>query len=578
MEFNRCSGCMEPCKGGVCPHCGYDNSKPSGMEYALPPYAILAGKYVVGRVLGQGGFGITYIGWDIALERKVAIKEYFPSGQVSRNPGTRDLTWYTSEQSQQARQDGMQMFLKEARKMSKVDDIPNVVRVRDLFQENGTAYIVMDFVEGETLKARLQRIGPMSWEQAKEIFLPAIQAMEQVHKAGLVHRDLSPDNLMLMPEGKVMILDLGAAKDLSINSGASSMQVAKGGFSPFEQYTQRGTSGPWTDVYSMAATIYYTLTGELPPNAVDRVEEDPLNWTIPTLQAMPKPTLETLKNAMALSVKKRMQSMAELEKGLFETAERPKENLIQKAKDGNLESQRNGNNPPKRNVLFATAAVLFCAMAIGIVAWQSVGNGRQNQTLRNAEKSSERGAVSSCDVLGHVWKSATCTEARICTRCGETVGNALGHNWSTMEKLSYCSRCSEPNGRQKLLDSDEWQSDWTNETVGFTLSNGKYVDCTPFKPVAKIEKCVSLTLCLRINAYSYGNIEGEWGFYVHDLEGKWYLADTFILSGDYIEAHFKFDEPVSFDEWACPCHVLGSGWSFSYSAWLQDITVFECVV
>ena len=569
---------MEDFLGYPCPNCGFDPEQVQKNTFALPLQTILYGKYLVGKVLGQGGFGITYIGWDIALERKVAIKEYFPSGQVSRNPGTRDLTWYTSEQSQQARQDGMQMFLKEARKMSKVDDIPNVVRVRDLFQENGTAYIVMDFVEGETLKARLQRIGPMSWEQAKEIFLPAIQAMEQVHKAGLVHRDLSPDNLMLMPEGKVMILDLGAAKDLSINSGASSMQVAKGGFSPFEQYTQRGTSGPWTDVYSMAATIYYTLTGELPPNAVDRVEEDPLNWTIPTLQAMPKPTLETLKNAMALSVKKRMQSMAELEKGLFETAERPKENLIQKAKDGNLESQRNGNNPPKRNVLFATAAVLFCAMAIGIVAWQSVGNGRQNQTLRNAEKSSERGAVSSCDVLGHVWKSATCTEARICTRCGETVGNALGHNWSTMEKLSYCSRCSEPNGRQKLLDSDEWQSDWTNETVGFTLSNGKYVDCTPLKPVAKIEKCVSLTLCLRINAYSYGNIEGEWGFYVHDLEGKWYLADTFILSGDYIEAHFKFDEPVSFDEWACPCHVLGSGWSFNYSAWLQDITVFECVV
>ena len=321
MELSKCLGCMEPFQGYPCPRCGFDPKNVKGAEYALPLETILAGKYLVGRVLGQGGFGITYIGWDIALERKVAIKEYFPSGQVSRNPGTRDLTWYTSEQSQRAKQDGMQMFLKEARKMSKVDDIPNVVRVRDLFQENGTAYIVMDFVEGETLKARLQRTGPMSWEQAKEIFLPAIRAMEQVHKAGLVHRDLSPDNLMLTPEGRVMILDLGAAKDLNVNNGASSMQVAKGGFSPFEQYTQRGASGPWTDVYAMAATLYFTLTGKLPPVATDRVDEDTISWTEPGLKALPAPALEALQKAMEVSAKKRTQSMAELGKGLTEVPE-----------------------------------------------------------------------------------------------------------------------------------------------------------------------------------------------------------------------------------------------------------------
>ena len=257
------------------------------------------------------------------MERKVAIKEYYPSGQVSRNPGSRGLTWYTSVQSQQAKQNGTQMFLKEARKMSKVDDIPNVVRVRDLFQENETAYIVMDFVEGETLKARLEKTGPLPWEQAKGIFLPAIQAMEQVHQAGLVHRDISPDNLMLTPDGKVKILDLGAAKDLSVNNGASSMQVAKGGFSPFEQYTQRGSSGPWTDVYAMAATVYYTLTGKLPPVATDRVVEDTISWEEPGLKALSAQALEALQKAMVISAKNRMQSMEELEKGLYSTAVKP---------------------------------------------------------------------------------------------------------------------------------------------------------------------------------------------------------------------------------------------------------------
>ena len=323
MKFNRCFGCMEEIQGYPCPNCGFDPRRVTGIEYALPMGTILAGKYLVGRVLGQGGFGITYVGWDIALERKVAIKEYYPSGQVSRNPGSRGLTWYTSVQSQQAKQNGLEMFLKEARKMSKLDDIPNVVCVRELFQENETAYIVMDFVEGETLKARLEKTGPLPWEQAKGIFLPAIQAMEQVHQAGLVHRDISPDNLMLTPDGKVKILDLGAAKDLSVNNGASSMQVAKGGFSPFEQYTQRGSSGPWTDVYAMAATVYYTLTGKLPPVATDRVVEDTISWEEPGLKALSAQALEALQKAMVISAKNRMQSMEELEKGLYSTTVKP---------------------------------------------------------------------------------------------------------------------------------------------------------------------------------------------------------------------------------------------------------------
>ena len=320
MELNKCLGCMEDFQGYPCPKCGFDPQQIRGNEYALPPQTILAGKYLVGRVLGQGGFGITYIGWDIALERKVAIKEYYPNGQANRTPGTRVLTWYTSDNALQARQAGMEMFLKEARKMAKIEDISGIVKIKDLFRENETAYIVMDYVEGETLKARLQKTGPMSWEQASTIFHPAIRAMEEVHKVGLIHRDLSPDNLMLTPEGKVKILDLGAAKDLNINTGASSMQVAKGGFSPFEQYTQRGGSGPWTDVYAMAATIYYTLTGVLPPSAIERLECDTISWDFSSLRCLPPDAVDTLKNAMAVLSNHRIQSMDVLEMKLFSSS------------------------------------------------------------------------------------------------------------------------------------------------------------------------------------------------------------------------------------------------------------------
>ena len=356
MKFDRCFGCMEEIHGYPCPVCGFDPAQAAAPNYVLPYGAILNGRYIVGKMLGQGGFGITYIGWDLAMERKVAIKEYYPSGQVSRNPGSRDLTLYTNEQSRQARQNGMQMFLKEARKMSKVDNLTNVVRVRDIFQENETAYIVMDFVEGETLKARLDKTGPLTWKQAKEIFVPAMQAMEQVHQAGLVHRDISPDNLMLTPDGRVMILDLGAAKDLAINKGASSAMVVKGGFSPPEQYAQQGGSGSWTDVYAMAATMYHSLTGVVPPTAVDRMQGEPVNWALLETGGVPNHVIAALQNAMKLNARERTQTMAELLRQCqSETAVVARKEPPVSARKGNF-----------RIIGFAAALCLVAALAVAL--------------------------------------------------------------------------------------------------------------------------------------------------------------------------------------------------------------------
>ena len=397
MELSKCLGCMEDFRGYPCPGCGYDPKTTKNAEYALTPGTILAGKYLVGKVLGQGGFGITYIGWDIPLERKVAVKEYYPSGQVSRSPGTRNLTWYTTEAAEQARRDGMQMFLKEARKMSRADGIPGVVRVLDLFQENGTAYIVMEFIEGVTLKAKLQQTGPLPWEQVRELFLSVIQTMAQVHKAGLVHRDLSPDNIMLLPNGGVKILDLGAAKDLSINSGASSMQVAKSGFSPLEQYTQRGGSGPWTDVYSMAATIYYTLTGKLPPNAIDRMDKDTLSWENAALLALPPQALKALQKAMAVQAQNRTQSMDVLGQGLMgkKQSSQPQtvpggQNSGKKPDNSAAEVNRTGEKAKKKRkwiVPVAAACIVACLAVTPLLLRKGTSAPNQSgtaQTSRNA--------------------------------------------------------------------------------------------------------------------------------------------------------------------------------------------------
>ena len=274
---------MHPLAAGetVCPECGRAYGSANAETFALKPGTILEGKYLVGEMLGQGGFGITYIGFDLLLEQKVAIKEYYPmsTGMVSRE-GHSTVVWSSAMMGKTGTQKGFDSFLKEARKMAKLGGIPGVVGVKSVFIQNETAYIVMDFIEGETLLKKLQKNGPMDFDSCVKLMTPIMQALAEVHEHGIIHRDISPDNIMVRPDGKLILLDLGAAKDLDIqgNDGGvqSSQMVAKHGFSPIEQYSKSGKVGPWTDIYAMAATIYYCCTGILPPPATDRTIDDTL--------------------------------------------------------------------------------------------------------------------------------------------------------------------------------------------------------------------------------------------------------------------------------------------------------------
>ena len=283
MEVRRCMKCMHPLTAGetVCPECGRAYGSVNAETFALKPGTILEGKYLVGEMLGQGGFGITYIGFDLLLEQKVAIKEYYPmsTGMVSRE-GHSTVVWSSAMMGKTGTQKGFDSFLKEARKMAKLGGIPGVVGVKSVFIQNETAYIVMDFIEGETLLKKLQKNGPMDFDSCVKLMTPIMQALAEVHEHGIIHRDISPDNIMVRPDGKLILLDLGAAKDLDIqgNDGGvqSSQMVAKHGFSPIEQYSKSGKVGPWTDIYAMAATIDYCCTGILPPPATDRTIDDTL--------------------------------------------------------------------------------------------------------------------------------------------------------------------------------------------------------------------------------------------------------------------------------------------------------------
>ena len=544
MELSKCFGCMEDFRGYPCPKCGYDPGKDKRMEYALPPETILAGKYLVGKVLGQGGFGITYIGWDIALERKVAIKEYYPSGQVSRNPGTRTLTWYSSEQSLHARQDGMQMFLKEARKMVRADSIPGVVRVIDLFQENNTAYIAMEFVEGETLKNRLRREGPMDWETAKRIFRPVISAMEQVHAFGLIHRDLSPDNIMLLPDGSVKILDLGAAKDLSINSGASSMQVAKSGFSPLEQYIQRGGSGSWTDVYSMAATIYYTLTGKMLPSAVERLEKDTISWDFPALNRLPAQTREALKKALAVQVKDRTQTMEALEKGLFaEPVKVQPKPVVEKKTPAEPAANSGKPEKPKKKKLWKMVVATALATAVGTNLGHWVGAMTGGAIKEDKTTSGQKIQVTA--PAKHRGQDEAETTAE------------------PTELVPYdVQGTTVPDGYISIVDGD-WEKVTLSE--GYNTWN---VHAYVFSQ--ELKRCREMTVAMNVSMKA-GTKCKDWQLWGR-VGGKFKkLASITLSAGDgYTEQTIRFDTPVTLDAIAITPTVPG-GYSWSMGLAVGDV-------
>jgi serine/threonine protein kinase len=276
---NLCYNCFatrEDCEG-PCPFCGYDRTvNETKYPFALWGGNILAGQYIVGRVLGQGGFGITYLALDHQLGLKVAIKEFMPDGMVMRLPGTTLITVYAGE-----RQDnfnyGSEQFLDEARVLAKFIGHPNIVGVKSFFNENNTSYFVMDYIEGISFKSYIKNHGgKISYEDALRILVPVLSALADVHREGIIHRDVTPDNIYITKNNEIKLLDFGSAR-YSLGDKSKSLDVVlKAGYAPKEQYLRRGKQGPWTDVYSVAACYYASITGYLPPEALERIEQDEL--------------------------------------------------------------------------------------------------------------------------------------------------------------------------------------------------------------------------------------------------------------------------------------------------------------
>ena len=277
----------------------------------------LIGHYTIEGVLGQGGFGITYLGIDELHEKKVAIKEFFPQGIVTRNIEYQDTVTVTFVGEKENYEKGKERFLKEARTMAKFSKDEGIVKALDFFEINNTAYIVMEYLEGITLKQYLrenQRIAP---EDLIELLVPLIESLDEIHSQGMIHRDISPDNIMVLPDGRIKLMDFGAARDYTEFGEKSLSIVLKPGYAPPEQYQTHGIQGPWTDIYALCATMYKCITGENPPDAIDRLVDDYLKKISEFGIAIPPQEEAAIIKGMSVSAKDRYQNIKDFCEDLY---------------------------------------------------------------------------------------------------------------------------------------------------------------------------------------------------------------------------------------------------------------------
>ena len=315
-----CYGCMSliPKDTATCPVCRFNLKKLKQNPRCLPPGTSLQERYIVGKVIGEGGFGITYIGFDTRTEEPIAIKEYFPSKTASRDCTANESNdiFFFEEKDHDKTKGTFEKYITEAKTLMKFSYLEGIVSTKDFFYENHTAYIIMEYVEGISLKQYLRTNGTLTPRETFEYMMPVMYALEQVHAQGIIHRDISPDNIMIRVDGSFKLIDFGAARLHNDDDGASLTVILKRGFAPEEQYRQHGKQGPWTDIYALCATMYQMMTNVVPPEAMERIVSDslvPLNdYNIDISQKQ----IDAIHKGLSLNAEDRFSSIKELRQAL----------------------------------------------------------------------------------------------------------------------------------------------------------------------------------------------------------------------------------------------------------------------
>lgn len=318
MDYTKlCMRCMKKSDDiGICPYCGKEKAGSKTWSKALAPGTILNRKLLIGNILGKGGYGITYIGYDTLLEYPVAIKEFFPDEMVDRADDGVTVT-VLDEVNKEEYQLETEAYLREARVLAEFSKFPGIVSIKDMFYENNTGYLIMEFLDSGNMRKYIDAHGGwLGVKESLELMEPVISILGKLHAAGLIHRDISPDNIMIDQDGVVKLIDFGGSKRLGVSS--TQVFLGKWGFAPLEQMLSKiSEQGPWTDIYGICATLYCMMTGDVPQSSYERNEKDELvdiaNYTI---------TIEThiakaIMKGLSMDARNRQQSIDELYKDLY---------------------------------------------------------------------------------------------------------------------------------------------------------------------------------------------------------------------------------------------------------------------
>ena len=309
-----CPHCMKKVGASEsrCSFCG-KSLKAANEKHQLPVGAVLNKRYLVGCAIGGGGFGISYVGYDTLLNIRVAIKEYFPSGAAARRSDGE--VYSSSSGTVDSFRRGKEQFLNEADVLAKFLDDGNVVRLLDFFETRGTAYIVMEYLEGQDLRRYMENREPLSFQEAVELLSPVMDCLGRIHARGLIHGDISPSNIMLLKDGGIKLIDFGAARPFG-SAGTNQSMLLKPGYAPEEQYRSNGELGPWTDVYALSATLYRLICGETPLGSTDRVFKDELRQPGKLGAKLSRAQEQALLRGMSVKAQARPQSMDALKENL----------------------------------------------------------------------------------------------------------------------------------------------------------------------------------------------------------------------------------------------------------------------
>lgn len=360
MASELCMNCFSV-KGPyeVCPYCGYVEGTPPKQPHYLTPGTILGDHFIVGTVIGVGGFGITYKCFDTTLGIIMAVKEFYMVGLVNRAPGERRVGLLSGDKTEQYKE-RLKRFLLEAQSVTQFGKAKDIVNVHDYFEENGTAYIIMEYIDGVLLKDYLEKQGPMDPEAALSIIMPIIEAVKKIHSKGIIHRDVSPDNIFIANEESIKIFDFGAAQINDTKAGMAAEPVIKVGYSPLEQYRNTSRQGFYTDVYAVGAILYQMLTGVPPIESTEREFKDKLKSPMEAGAKISANVDRAVMEALAVRPELRFQGIQQFQDALLNKriAEYPKEKLKKRKR--------------KRYTLIGVSATLAIAIGVAVGLYNTI--------------------------------------------------------------------------------------------------------------------------------------------------------------------------------------------------------------